>query len=108
MGFPWGGCFRSIDLRRDACLTVGSDAPPNVAGSMTPAKTMSTVTAASGISPVERLHTLVAADMAATEKLIHERMGSAVELIPTLARHLVDSGGKRLRPLLTLASAKMG
>jgi octaprenyl-diphosphate synthase len=61
-----------------------------------------------GISPVERLHSLVAADMGATEKLIHERMGSAVEMIPTLAKHLVDSGGKRLRPMLTLAAAKMG
>jgi octaprenyl-diphosphate synthase len=79
---------------------------------MAPAKTMQSVedrkAAAAGISPVERLHSLVSADMAATEKLIHERMGSVVELIPTLARHLVDSGGKRLRPMLTLAAAKMG
>ena len=61
-----------------------------------------------GISPVERLHTLVAADMAATDKMIHARMGSAVNLIPDLAKHLIDSGGKRLRPMLTLAAAKMG
>ena len=60
------------------------------------------------ISPVERLHALVAGDMTATDKLIHERMGSGVVLIPDLARHLIDSGGKRLRPLLTLASAKLG
>jgi octaprenyl-diphosphate synthase len=64
--------------------------------------------AATDISPVERLHALVAADMTATDKLIHERMGSAVVLIPDLARHLIDSGGKRLRPLLTLASARLG
>jgi octaprenyl-diphosphate synthase len=79
---------------------------------MASAKTMQTSEAKraadAGISPVERLHSLVATDMAATEKMIHERMGSAVELIPTLAKHLVDSGGKRLRPLLTLAAAKMG
>jgi octaprenyl-diphosphate synthase len=43
--------------------------------------------------------------MAATDRVIHERMGSTVELIPDLVRHLVDSGGKRLRPLLTLAAA---
>jgi len=61
-----------------------------------------------GVSPVERLHTLVAPDMAATDKLIHARMGSAVNLIPDLARHLIDSGGKRLRPMLTLAAARMG
>src|SRR5688572_6911166 len=34
-------------------------------------------------------------------------MHSPVELIPTLAGHIIAAGGKRLRPLLTLASAKM-
>ncbi len=63
---------------------------------------------AAGISPVERLHALVAADMAATDRLIHDRMGSTVALIPDLSRHLIDSGGKRLRPLLTLAAARLG
>jgi octaprenyl-diphosphate synthase len=57
------------------------------------------------LSPVERLHALVEADMTATDDLIHERMASSVALIPDLTRHLVDSGGKRLRPLLTLAAA---
>ena len=61
-----------------------------------------------GISPVERLHALVAADMLATDRLIHGGMGSTVDLIPDLARHLIDSGGKRLRPMLTLAAARMG
>jgi octaprenyl-diphosphate synthase len=60
-----------------------------------------------GVSPVERLHALVAADMEATDRIIHGRMGSTVDLIPDLARHLIDSGGKRLRPMLTLAAAKM-
>jgi len=64
--------------------------------------------ASDGVSPVERLHALVAADMTATDKLIHGRMGSVVSLIPELARHLIDSGGKRLRPMLTLAAARMG
>jgi len=64
--------------------------------------------AADGVSPVERLHALVAADMNATDKMIHARMGSAVNLIPDLAKHLIDSGGKRLRPMLTLAAAQMG
>jgi octaprenyl-diphosphate synthase len=45
--------------------------------------------------------------MAATDTLIHERMGSPVNLIPELGRYLVDSGGKRLRPMLTLAAAQM-
>ncbi len=61
-----------------------------------------------GVSPVERLHALVGGDMAATDRLIHARMNSGVPLIPDLARHLIDSGGKRLRPLLTLAAARAG
>lgn len=58
-------------------------------------------------SPIDWLHGLVAADMAAVDRLIHGRLGSAVPLIPDLARHLVDSGGKRLRPLLTIAAARL-
>lgn len=67
-----------------------------------------TKAAAAGVSPVERLHALVGGDMAATDRLIHARMHSGVPLIPDLARHLIDSGGKRLRPLLTLAAARAG
>jgi len=58
-------------------------------------------------SPVDHLHALVASDMVATDKVIHERLSSAVALIPDLSLHLIDSGGKRLRPLLTLAAAKL-
>ncbi len=58
-----------------------------------------------GLSPVDALYALVADDMQATDRVIHERMSSAVALIPDLSRHLIDSGGKRLRPLLTLAAA---
>jgi octaprenyl-diphosphate synthase len=61
-----------------------------------------------GVSPVERLHALVGTDMLATDRLIHARMGSSVTLIPDLAKHLIDSGGKRLRPMLTLAAARAG
>jgi octaprenyl-diphosphate synthase len=57
-------------------------------------------------SPIDNLHALVESDMMAADRIIHERMGSTVELIPDLVRHLVDSGGKRLRPLLTLAAAR--
>ena len=60
-----------------------------------------------GHNPVDRLHRLVTDDMAATDRLIHARVGSSITLIPDLARHLIDSGGKRLRPLLTLASARL-
>jgi octaprenyl-diphosphate synthase len=60
------------------------------------------------VSPVERLFALVADDMHAADALIHARLGSAVTLIPDLAAYLIDSGGKRLRPLLTLAAARIG
>ncbi len=60
-----------------------------------------------GISPIERLASLVDDDRAATDKLIHLRMLSDVALVPEVGAHLVDSGGKRLRPLITLATARM-
>jgi octaprenyl-diphosphate synthase len=60
----------------------------------------------SEVNPVERLAALLGDDMRAAEALIHERMLSEVTLVPQLATHLVDSGGKRLRPLITLAAAR--
>jgi octaprenyl-diphosphate synthase len=50
---------------------------------------------------------LVAADMDAVNRIILDKAVSEVELIPTLAHHLIDSGGKRLRPMLTIAAAKL-
>jgi octaprenyl-diphosphate synthase len=58
-------------------------------------------------SPVDWLHSLIASDMAAVDRVIHERLSSAVPLIPDLARHLIDSGGKRLRPMLAVAAARL-
>lgn len=58
-------------------------------------------------SAVDWLHGLVAPDMAAVDRLIHDRLSSAVPLIPDLARHLIDSGGKRLRPMLAVAAARL-
>ena len=49
---------------------------------------------------------LVADDLAACNRSIVARMDSPVALIPQLAAHIVAAGGKRLRPLLTLASAR--
>jgi octaprenyl-diphosphate synthase len=53
------------------------------------------------------LLTLVHEDMEACNRAIVARMESPVGLIPRLAAHLVAAGGKRLRPLLTLASARL-
>ena len=50
---------------------------------------------------------LVAADIEACNRAIVARMDSPVALIPQLAAHIVAAGGKRLRPLLTLAAARL-
>ncbi len=50
---------------------------------------------------------LVAEDMGAVNRLILDKAVSDVELIPKLAHHLIDSGGKRMRPMLTIAAAKL-
>ncbi len=68
--------------------------------------TRETASLPSSVNPVERLALLVGADLAAVDVVIHSRMGSEVPLIPQLGQHLVDSGGKRLRPLITLAAAR--
>jgi octaprenyl-diphosphate synthase len=54
---------------------------------------------------LEPLLRLVAPGMAAVNRVIEERMQSPVALIPELAGHLISGGGKRLRPMLTLACA---
>ncbi len=56
---------------------------------------------------VETLVRLASADMADVDRLILDRMRSEVPLIPALAEHLISAGGKRLRPLLTLAAARL-
>ena len=59
------------------------------------------------LNPVARLAALAGADMERVEALITERMGSDTALIPKVARYLVEAGGKRIRPLITVASARM-
>jgi octaprenyl-diphosphate synthase len=54
---------------------------------------------------IERLVGLVSADMEKVNQTILARTGSDVTMIPEVANHLISSGGKRLRPILTLASA---
>lgn len=59
------------------------------------------------INPVERLLVATAADMAEVNALILSRADSHVEMVPELARYLIESGGKRLRPMLTVAAAQL-
>ncbi|GAB6845630.1 octaprenyl-diphosphate synthase [Methylorubrum rhodinum] len=50
---------------------------------------------------------LVAGGMERVNTTILSRTGSDVAMIPEVANHLIDSGGKRLRPILTLACADL-
>jgi octaprenyl-diphosphate synthase len=50
---------------------------------------------------------LVAPDLNLVNAVILDRMNSDIPLIPELAGHLIAGGGKRMRPMLTLASARL-
>jgi len=50
---------------------------------------------------------LVQDDMAEVNEIILSNARSDVDLIPELAQHLINSGGKRLRPMITIAGARM-
>jgi octaprenyl-diphosphate synthase len=54
---------------------------------------------------IDALTDLVTADMDRVNATILTRTGSEVTMIPEVANHLINSGGKRLRPMLTLAMA---
>ncbi len=56
---------------------------------------------------IEGIVNLVRADMERVNTLILSRTGSDVTMIPEVAQHLISSGGKRLRPMLTLATADL-
>lgn len=58
--------------------------------------------------PHDRLGAYLAADMEAVNALIRERMASQhAPRIPEVTAHLIEAGGKRLRPMLTLAAARL-
>ncbi|WP_189411549.1 polyprenyl synthetase family protein [Neogemmobacter tilapiae] len=60
------------------------------------------------VNPADRLGKALAGDMAAVNTLIRERMASEhAPRIPEVTAHLVEAGGKRLRPMLTLAAARL-
>lgn len=56
---------------------------------------------------IKQLIDLTTPGLAEVNKLILSKAGSNVEMIPEIANHLISSGGKRLRPMVTLASAEM-
>lgn len=50
---------------------------------------------------------IVGEEMGAVNRIILDKAVSDVDMIPELAHHLINSGGKRLRPMLTIAAAKL-
>jgi len=52
------------------------------------------------------IHALVAEDMRGVDRHIERRLASDVALINHVAQHIIHSGGKRLRPLVVLLSAR--
>ncbi|MCZ8316657.1 polyprenyl synthetase family protein [Phreatobacter sp.] len=56
---------------------------------------------------IEALVGATRADMERVNAMIISRTGSEVTMIPEVANHLISSGGKRLRPMLTLATAAL-
>lgn len=58
--------------------------------------------------PLERLAGVLAPEMAAVDRIIHARMQSRhAKRIADVTAHLIDAGGKRLRPMLVLAAAAL-
>ncbi len=56
---------------------------------------------------IKELVELIKVDFVKTDKLIQNQITSEVDRIPELSNHIVGLGGKRLRPILTIACAKM-
>ncbi|MFK8067836.1 MAG: octaprenyl diphosphate synthase [Gammaproteobacteria bacterium] len=59
------------------------------------------------IKTIDDIHDLIADDMNSVNRLIHESLYSEVALINQLGHYIVNSGGKRLRPILALLSARV-
>lgn len=59
------------------------------------------------IASLETLKALIAEDMAAVNRVILEKVSSDASLITDLATYIVSSGGKRIRPSLTVACARL-
>ncbi len=58
------------------------------------------------VPDIQAVYALVADDFGAVNALIPRRLTSDVDLVEQIGRHIIDSGGKRLRPLLVLLGAR--
>ena len=57
--------------------------------------------------PLDRIMDLVREDMGRVDTILTQQLNSSTDLIPKVAAHLIAAGGKRVRPVLTLASARL-
>lgn len=55
---------------------------------------------------IDQIRELIADDMRAVDQLIHDRLSSDVVLINQLSQYIINSGGKRLRPMLVLLASR--
>jgi len=60
----------------------------------------------SNMMPLSEIYELVHDDFQATNALVLKYLNADVELIQKIGHHIIDSGGKRLRPLLVILSSK--
>jgi len=58
-------------------------------------------------APMERLLAALAVELSAVDEMLNQHMHSSTDLIPKVAAHLIKAGGKRVRPVLTLAAANL-
>lgn len=58
-------------------------------------------------SSTQDLHSLLYDDMQSVNGIILQCLESSAPLIPQLAQHLINAGGKRIRPMLTLACSRL-
>ena len=115
----WAGTLLNMAMRVKWLLGVGQQLNrcggywPDVLPVCTPAPNAPRVSATVHPFTLERqasldaMISLVASDMNGVNAVILERMQSKVALIPELAGHLIAGGGKRMRPMLTLACASL-
>ncbi|TLF49560.1 octaprenyl diphosphate synthase [Halomonas urmiana] len=60
----------------------------------------------SSVTANSSLHAVVADDFAAVNRTILDQLASRIPLVETIGQYIIESGGKRLRPLLVLLAAR--
>lgn len=82
------------------------DSAPNTSPNTSP-DTSPDISANAKDNELQRLFDLVSDDFAAVNSLIPRQLTSDVDLVESIGRYIVESGGKRLRPLIVLLGARL-